>query len=373
MRTALPSTILAAACLAPATAQTTPIIPVQPLVAAQASAEPAKTLAVGDKAPAIKVGTWVKGEPVTTFEDGKVYVMEFWATWCGPCIRGIPHLTELQKDYQDKGVTIVGTAIWQREATQEDRVATVANFVKQQGDKMDYTIAVDDDRSMSESWMMPAGRNGIPSAFIVGKGGTVEWIGHPATMDEPLEKIVDGSWARDAFAKAEAEKARQQQEINRVMAMLRSADTAEKRMEAMKGLNGLIEKMPDNDDMKMVKYDYLLEHMSVASAVKFGNELAKANWDDQMMLNSLSWMMVINDKIDDQGKDFALRLAQRADVLTDHADPMVLDTVARCWFVKGDVQKAIEIQRKAIELADEDMAGQLKPSLKEYEEAQDKI
>ena len=58
---------------------------------------------------------------------------------------------------------------------------------------MDYTIAVDDERSMSESWMMAAGRNGIPSAFIVGKDGTVEWIGHPATMDEPLEKIVDGS------------------------------------------------------------------------------------------------------------------------------------------------------------------------------------
>ena len=373
MRTPLLSTLLAAACIAPATAQTTPLIPVLPLAAAQASAEPAKTLAVGDKAPAIKVGNWVKGDPVNSFADGKVYVMEFWATWCGPCIRGIPHLTELQKNYQDKGVTIVGTAIWQREPTQQDRVATVTNFVKQQGDKMDYTIAVDEGNSMSETWMMPAGRNGIPSAFIVGKDGTVEWIGHPATMDEPLEKIVDGSWDRDAFAKAEAEKVRQQQEINRVMAMLRSADTAEKRMEAMKGLNNLIKKMPDNVDMKMVKYDYLLENMSVASAVKFGDELAKANWDDQMMLNSLSWMMVINDKIDDQGKDFALRLAQRADVLTDHADPMVLDTVARCWFVKGNVQKAIEIQKKAIELADEDMAPQLVPALEEYQASQDKI
>ncbi|MEE2719625.1 MAG: redoxin family protein [Planctomycetota bacterium] len=373
MRTHLLSTILAAACIAPATAHTTPLIPVLPLAAAQESAEAAKPLTVGDKAPAIKVGTWVKGEPVTSFADGQVYVMEFWATWCGPCIRGIPHLTELQKNYKDKGVTIVGTAIWQREPTQEDRVATVTGFVDQQGDKMDYTIAVDDERSMSESWMMAAGRNGIPSAFIVGKDGTVEWIGHPATMDEPLEKIVDGSWDRDAFAAAEAERARQQQEINRVMTMLRSADTAEERLEAMKGLNGLIEKMPDNVNMKMIKYEYLIDHMSIASAVKFGDQVAKANWDDQMMLNSLSWMMVISDKLDDQGKDFALRIAQRADELTDNSDPMVLDTVARCWFVKGDVQKAIETQKKAIELADEDMAKQLQPALKEYEEAQDKI
>ena len=65
-------------------------------------------LEVGSKAPALSINKWVKGNTVVGFEPGKVYVVEFWATWCAPCRRAIPHLTDLQKDLGPKGVTIVG-------------------------------------------------------------------------------------------------------------------------------------------------------------------------------------------------------------------------------------------------------------------------
>jgi len=60
---------------------------------------------LGDKAASLDGLTYVKGEPVT-FKEGKVYVVEFWATWCGPCKTSIPHLTEIQKKYKDKNVTV---------------------------------------------------------------------------------------------------------------------------------------------------------------------------------------------------------------------------------------------------------------------------
>ena len=48
--------------------------------------------------------------------------------------------------------------------------------------------------------MQAAGQNGIPTAFLVGKTGLIEWIGHPMTMDKPLAQVVAGDWDRSAFA-----------------------------------------------------------------------------------------------------------------------------------------------------------------------------
>ena len=71
------------------------------------------TLRIGDPAPAIKYSKWLKGEPVTSFNGGQIYILEFWATWCGPCKGAMPHLTELQKEYEGK-VTIVGVGVWEK-------------------------------------------------------------------------------------------------------------------------------------------------------------------------------------------------------------------------------------------------------------------
>src|ERR1051325_1895884 len=85
-------------------------------------------LTAGDKAPPLTIEKWVKGEPITGFEKGRVYVVEFWATWCGPCVASMPHLSELQKEYGDR-VTIIGV-------TKEDpnnSLAQVEDMVKAKG------------------------------------------------------------------------------------------------------------------------------------------------------------------------------------------------------------------------------------------------
>src|SRR6266850_7653254 len=94
-------------------------------------------LDVGSTAPGLDIDTWVKGDE-TTLSPGKVYVVEFWATWCGPCKRSIPHLTAVQKQYADDGLTIIGVS-----TDSEQTVDKVKPFVKTQGDKMAYTVAID--------------------------------------------------------------------------------------------------------------------------------------------------------------------------------------------------------------------------------------
>ncbi|HEV3235363.1 MAG TPA: redoxin family protein, partial [Gemmataceae bacterium] len=69
--------------------------------------KPAVSLKVGDPAPPLKVTKWLQGDAVTKFEPGKVYVVEFWATWCAACVGNMPHLAELQARYKDQGVTII--------------------------------------------------------------------------------------------------------------------------------------------------------------------------------------------------------------------------------------------------------------------------
>ncbi|MGX5806398.1 TlpA disulfide reductase family protein, partial [Bradyrhizobium sp. Arg314] len=61
-------------------------------------------------APAIKVESWLRGEPLAAFQPGKVYIVEFWATWCGPCVAAMPHLMQLQEKYKDSGLEVIGVA-----------------------------------------------------------------------------------------------------------------------------------------------------------------------------------------------------------------------------------------------------------------------
>ncbi len=155
-----------------------------------ALAAPAATLAVGEPAPEVKVAKWLKGDAVEKLDPAKLYVVEFWATWCPPCRTSIPHLTDMAKKYQGK-VQVIGVSVYEREKDAEKRLTKVSDFVQQMGAKMDYTVALDNDQAfMAKAWMEAAGRNGIPTAFVV-KAGKIAWIGHPmGGLDEELAKLT---------------------------------------------------------------------------------------------------------------------------------------------------------------------------------------
>ena len=143
-----------------------------------ASAQRGRGLTIGSQAPGLNV-EWVKGEfnPM----DADVYVMEFWATWCPPCRTSIPHLTELQEKFKDRGVNIIGVS--------NEELATVESFVKKMGDKMAYTVAIDAGAT-SKGYMGKYGVGGIPHAFVV-KDGEVVWHGHPMVkLDDAIEDAL---------------------------------------------------------------------------------------------------------------------------------------------------------------------------------------
>lgn len=121
------------------------------------------------------VGTVVKVDELKFKEKapsfaGKPLIVEFWATWCPPCRASIPHLNEIYKKYQSKGLEIIGV-------TKEDR-PTVSKFLKDV--PIDYHVAFDNGGKFSK----PFGIKGIPHAMILDKEGKVVWEGHPMNLPE---------------------------------------------------------------------------------------------------------------------------------------------------------------------------------------------
>ena len=335
-------------------------------------------LSIGDKAPKLQVKDWVQGDPVTEFKPGQVYVVEFWATWCGPCRATIPHVNDLQAKYGDK-VIVIGANVW------ENNVAGVAPFVKQMGDKMTYRVATDDvpgddasDGFMAKNWMAAAGQDGIPAAFIIDGAGTVAWIGHPMQMDKPLEQIVAGKYDATA-AKAELEEQKQlQAKMQRAMTVLQPALQSND----PKRILAAVDQVTESDELlerqiSRFKLDLLITKLKDAEganayALRMA-DLFKGRTDESQILNTIAWMMVDpeGEQVDGLDLKIADKLAERAVELTESNDGMILDTLAYVKFRMGDRAKAIELQRKAVALIEkagnEDAIAELKARLKEFE------
>ncbi len=150
-------------------------------------------LGIGDTAPKLEVTEWIKGDSINIAarENNEITVVEFWATWCGPCIASIPHLNDVQHNYGPKGVNIVAVTKFDEGNTRKQ----VEEFVAKQGEKMDYRVAFEKDPNTYEAYMDAADQHGIPTAFIVDQKGRIAWIGHPLSdLDQTLDEMVAGKY-----------------------------------------------------------------------------------------------------------------------------------------------------------------------------------
>ncbi len=225
----------------------------------------AATLSIGDPAPALKCAKWVKGDAVAGFDPAKLYVVEFWATWCGPCKASIPHLTEMAHKY--KQVTFIGMDVSEHAA---DKVATVTKFVTGMGDQMDYHVAMDTDEAfMNKNWMAAAGQTGIPTAFLV-QAGKIIWIGHPmGGLEGTLAEVVAGKFDQ-AKAKVRADATKRVQAF--YIKAMKGGDQAELRKEGQeiealdRQLGGITagKKFSTEDVFKQVKFSHTLRDFELA-------------------------------------------------------------------------------------------------------------
>ena len=321
------------------------------LAALFAAAAPAAD--IGEKAPSLKgVKQWINGAAVEPAEgDGKtIYVVEFWATWCGPCRMTVPHLNKLQERLKDRGVAIVGV-------TTEDE-ATARPFINEL--KMSYLVALDTDKTTEETWMKDV--EGIPHAFVVGKDGQILWTGHPMDgLDAVLDDVLEGRYDPAKI------KARRDNEAQ-LMQFLQSGDFPK----AGQALDRLLADDPKNMELSQMKAGLLFQTGDLAGLKAHYQGMLKTFEDSADNLNQLAWMLVAPSPMPLAARDIgvAWAAARRAAVLSERKDPSILDTLGLVMFNLGLIDAAIATQEEAIgKAADAGERTELQRTLDYYKDA----
>jgi thiol-disulfide isomerase/thioredoxin len=339
------------------------------------------TLKVGDPAPKLQVGKWVQGDPVKEFQEGKAYIVEFWATWCGPCRVSIPHLNEIHNKFKDKGLIVIGQDCW------EGDESLVEPFIKKMDDQMTYRVALDDKKNtdkandkpgsdkgkMAETWMEAAGQNGIPSAFLVDTKGVIAWIGHPMNLkEEVIEQVLTEKFDLKKAAVEYEKQMKKEMEMRAVWTDLNRAMQKKNWEEATAKLAEAERLLPEDgrDSLDSTRFNILIGQKDYSTAYKLAAKMSDAHKDNAMLQNQLAWQMITDSTIEKPDLDLANKIATRANDAAKSKDPAILDTLARVLFMQGKKDKAIELQEKAVNLADDEMKKSLQKTLDSYKKGE---
>jgi thiol-disulfide isomerase/thioredoxin len=165
----------------------------------------------------------VEGQPIELKNSlGKnVVLLDFWATWCGPCIQAMPEVDEVAKKFTDKGLVFYAVNVG------ED-VATVKEFLSQS--KLEIPVAMNTDNKIAEMYRV----EGIPQTVLIGKDGKVQvvHIGFSNELSKTLTKQIEDllagkDLASEELSKVEEAKKKSEKRAARAQEQEPNADTAE--------------------------------------------------------------------------------------------------------------------------------------------------
>lgn len=317
-------------------------------------------LNAGDAAPALDVAEWVKGERVDRFAPGKVYVITFLATWSGPSSSSLARLTALQKQYGARGVTVVGVTspAW------KDTLERVREHLARRGDAVGFAVAFDraipgaepipaDDQEpilpsfTNTAYMRAAKRSRVPTSFVIDGRGRVAFIGHPLELEFVIDEVVAGTWDPAEGPERLARMARDRQ------AALDAFDGDPQ--EAVAAIERFEREHPKAaSQVAFIKVFALLRARRYADAYAAARPVVDGLVADggdgaALQLNELAWEIVDpQGNVAEKDLSLALRAAEAASAITKEGNGPILDTVARVHWLKGDRERAVALQRRAV-------------------------
>ncbi len=275
----------------------------------------------GAAAPALEGVVYVKGAAPDLAAQWTL--VEFWATWCGPCKRSIPHLTGLRRQYGEK-LAVVGLS--------DEDEATVRPFVLAQGDAMGYTVGLV-PKETRERYM--AGRGGIPCAFLVSPQKQVAWVGHPAAVDAVLQQALEGRFDLERIQRVEPlEKAFAGALQSRNLDLIVAAADA------------LLAEDPAHGEALRMRIAMARQKRDLAAA-RTAYERATAATLTPAAAEALAYALLGDADLAFRFIDLAPRLIARVQEAAP-GRPAALELQARYAYVMGRLDVAIALQEKAV-------------------------
>ncbi|MER8374814.1 TlpA disulfide reductase family protein [Mesorhizobium sp. M1406] len=325
-------------------------------------------LRMGSPAPSIKVEDWLRGEPLADFQPGKVYIVEFWATWCELCAAEMLELMRLQEKYKDSGLEVVGIAADEDAPTAVEARTKLDAWLAEKCPDLNPRIAFDFTGEMKKLWREPSFCVGVPTSFVVDRDSCIAFIGHPSQLGEVLPKVLNGSWRTSKKAKAaDHERIATSEPLAREQALKKPIDDrfwAAVKLEDWKTALWAIEEgialMPDDLNFRLAHAHLLLHKIQdMWTGLPVMRQLVR----DAIDKNSEDWMVSALDQLFHPANDHSrLPSAERFAMgkeLSEHIlalNPPQGDSpkfrsypaVARYYHENGNNDRAIELVELAL-------------------------
>jgi uncharacterized protein (TIGR03435 family) len=139
------------------------------------------TLKIGDKAPKINITDYILNIPKDKNIEGKFIVLEFWATWCAPCLSAVPHLNELHDNFKNRKDLLFLSMTYEK-----------PEKTKRTLEKIPFkTVVVSDQTKLNEANFNV---DEIPHTVLIDNKGVIRWIGIPTELNSSIiENFLNGT------------------------------------------------------------------------------------------------------------------------------------------------------------------------------------
>lgn len=300
-------------------------------------------LQIGDPAPPLRLAKIIAGpSDAKRLNDGDITVIEFWATWCAPCVAGIPKLDEIARRHRSDGVFVIGVT---RE--EETVVDDFLGRLESTG-RPTYAIAIDDDGQTTAAYMAASRRQGIPCVFVVDRNGRIAWLGHPKDLADPLRRIVAGTWDLEEARRVQARSERVRQVTMAINREIESADSRDDLLQVVASIDEAIARGDGHAGLELEKFRILVGPLGDRGAYELGWSLLEHHPNDAWLLSQVAEIVLDDEWVSEPDISFALETAKAADRAAAGSDPWILATLARAYRRSGDERRADRFAQRAL-------------------------